>query len=174
MTDISEQKRIEERLRLAQKKLRAMASEIVMADERSRQHFATDLHDTVVQTLGAAKLRAELIQDQIPQGAQPIFTELQDMLSQSVTQARLIMAELSPPVLYELGFVPALEWLSEQIETQHKMKLISNPANVVQTLAHEIQVLLFQATRELLMNIVKHAKADRAEVKVSGKKIKSV
>ena len=63
ITDISEQKRIEDRLRLAQKKLRAMASEIVMADERSRQHFATDLHDTVVQTLGAAKLRAQLIQE---------------------------------------------------------------------------------------------------------------
>ncbi len=29
-----------------------MAAEIVLADERSRQHFANDLHDTVVQTMG--------------------------------------------------------------------------------------------------------------------------
>lgn len=55
MTDITAQKKTEQRLRKAQKNLRAMASEIVMADERSRQHFATDLHDTVVQTMGAAK-----------------------------------------------------------------------------------------------------------------------
>ena len=69
MTDISEQKRTEERLRLARKQLRAMASEIIIADERSRQHFAADLHDTVIQTIGAAKMRSQLIQDDIPEKA---------------------------------------------------------------------------------------------------------
>ena len=94
------------------------------------------------------------------------------MLSQSVTQARLIMSEMSPPVLYELGFVPALEWLTEQIETQHGIAIDFKSSNGAQPLVHEIQVLLFQATRELLMNVVKHAKAGSATVKVSGNKNK--
>lgn len=169
MTDITSEKRIEDRLLSAQKKLRAMASEIVLADERSRQHFATDLHDTVVQTLGAAKLRAEIIRDEITREAQPSFMELQDLLSQSITQARSIMTEMSPPVLYELGFVPALEWLTEQIERRHGIT-IDFRVSCDEPLTHEIQVLLFQAVRELLMNTVKHAKADRASVKVSGNK----
>lgn len=167
ITDISSHVRIEERLRSTQKKLRAMASEIVLSDERSRQHFATDLHDTVVQTLGAAKLRAQLIEAQIPREAKAHFADLQDMLSQSITQARLIMAEMSPPVLYELGFVPALEWLTEQVQNQHNIE-IDFQARSVPPLVHEIQVLLFQATRELLMNVVKHARARSALVKVSG------
>ncbi len=172
MTDISQQKKTEQRLRSAQKNLRAMAMEIVLADERSRQQFATDLHDTVVQTMGAAKLRSQLIQYKIPQDVMHLYSEMQDYISQSITQARLIMTEMSPPVLYELGFIPALEWLTEQIGT-HNISIEFQEKNIP-PLVHEIQVLLFQCTRELLMNIVKHAKTKAAAVKLSlnGSKLK--
>lgn len=166
LNEIEERKRVEQRLRSAQKKLRAMASEIVLSDERSRQRFATDLHDTVVQTLGAAKLRSQLIQDKIPKEVMSIYSEMQDFLSQSITQSRSIMAEMSPPVLHELGFAPALEWLTEQIGKQHGI-LIKFQTKYVAQMVHEIQVMLFQSTRELLMNVVKHASAKAVAVKVS-------
>ena len=82
------------------------------------------------------------------------------------------MAEMSPPVLNELGFIPALEWLTEQIQNQHGINIEFNAADGFTPLQHEIQVLLFQATRELLMNVVKHAGADKAIVKVSANKQK--
>ncbi len=169
MTDITSQKRIEERLRSAQNKLRAMASEIVLADERSRQHLATELHDTVLQTLGAAKMRSELLNQYIPEEGAAHYSELQNLLRKSIAQSRLIMSEMSPPVLYELGFVPALEWLTEQMKSQHDLAVnFETTEKGPQQLAHEVRVLLFQATRELLMNVAKHAKADSAVVKLSG------
>lgn len=166
MREIDERKRSQETLRAAQKKLRAMASEIVLADERTRQHFATDLHDSVVQTMGAAKLRSHLIEDKVSKEAQADFTELQKLISQSITQARLIMSEMSPPVLYELGFEPALEWLTEQIGSQYGVSVVFKAKSDPQMI-HEIHVMLFQATRELLMNVVKHANAKSMAVKVS-------
>lgn len=166
MIDITGQKRTEERLRSAQKKLRAMASEIVLADERSRQHLATDLHDTVVQTLGAAKLRSEVLREYISEGGVGFYTDMQNMILQSIAQARMIMTEMSPPILYELGFVPALEWLTEQTSKQNNLS-IDFEASGTPLLLHEIQVLLFQAARELLMNIVKHSGAKSAAVKIS-------
>ncbi len=174
MTDITEQKKTEERLRSAQKKLRAMASEIVLADERSRQHLATELHDTVLQTLGAAKMRSEILLQLIPEDGIWYHTELQNMLLKSITQARMIMTEMSPPVLYELGFIPALEWLSEHMELQHGIAVKFESKVDAGPLPREIQVLLFQATRELLMNVVKHAKAKNALVKASpaGEKVR--
>jgi PAS domain S-box-containing protein len=167
ITEIEERKRTEKNLRLAQKNLRAMASEVIFAEERSRQHFATDLHDTVVQTLGAAKLRGQLIQDQIPRDAQPVFTEMQDMLSESIIQSRQIMSEMSPPVLYELGFIPALEWLADQVGSHNNIN-IRLKGNCAVALNHDVQVLLFQAVRELLLNVVKHAQAKEALVAVTG------
>ncbi len=168
MTDISRQIQIEDRLRAARKNLRAMASESVMADERSRQQLATELHDTVVQTLGAAKLRSQLIQTQIPPKAMPIFAEMQDMLSQSITQARQIMSEMSPPVLNELGIKNALEWLTEQVDGQQGINMTFKSSYNGSPPDREIEVLLFQAARELLMNIVKHADAKNAVLKFSG------
>lgn len=169
LAEIHERKLSEKRLRSAQRNLRAMAAEIVLAEERSRQNFATDLHDTVVQTLGAAKLRTELLRDHVvPDGSQ-YLDELRNMLSRSITEARLIMAEMSPPVLYELGFSPAVEWLAEQISAQHDLD-ISVEAWDHEPSMHEVQVLLFQAARELLMNVVKHAKAEKAIVSIRGDK----
>jgi PAS domain S-box-containing protein len=169
LEEIHERKLSEKRLRSAQKNLRAMAAEIVLAEERSRQNFATDLHDTVVQTLGAAKLRTELLREYIPEEGSRYLNELRNMLSQSISEARLIMAEMSPPVLYELGFNPAIEWLAEQISSQHDLD-IDVVADDHEPSMHEVQVLLFQAARELLMNIVKHANAGKVLVSIKGDK----
>lgn len=167
LAEIQERKLSEKRLRAAQKNLRAMAAEIVLAEERSRQNFATDLHDTVVQTLGAAKLRTEFLREYVPAEGLRYLDELRNMLSQSITEARLIMAELSPPVLYELGFNPAIQWLAERISSQHDID-IDVETEDQEPSRHEVQVLLFQAARELLMNVVKHANARKALVSVKG------
>ena len=172
LSEIAQRKRTEAKLLSAQKNLRAMASEVVLAEERSRQIFATDLHDTVVQTLGAAKLRAQLIEDQIPEKARPTFSDLQAMISESILQSRSIMAEMSPPVLNELGIASALEWLTDKIGTRYgmnmKFKGSKNFENTV-SLSRDIEVLLFQATRELLMNVVKHSNAKTVDVKLSSR-----
>jgi signal transduction histidine kinase len=167
LAEIEERKRTEKKLLSTQKDLRAMISEIVHTEERSRQHFATDLHDSVVQTLAAAKLRSQLIQDQISKNLQPIFIELQNLISESIIQTRSIMTELSPPILSEFGLMPALEWLTEQIGSKNRLDIKFENRSEALSLSHEIEVLLFQATRELLMNVVKHAKAESATVKFS-------
>lgn len=167
LAEIQERKLSEKRLRLAQKNLRAMAAEIVLAEERSRQNFATDLHDTVVQTLGAAKLKTEFLREFVPEKGSKYLNELRNMLSQSISEARLIMAEMSPPVLYELGFNPAIEWLAEQISSQHDLDIVVVADDHGPSM-HEVQVLLFQAARELLMNIVKHANAGKVLVSIKG------
>lgn|GEM_PF-1052282 len=169
LMEIAERKKTEERLRSAQKELRAMASEIVLAEERSRQHFAAELHDTVVQTLSAAKLRGQFIQDEIPASASRVFADLQEMISRSIAQSRQIMAELSPPVLNELGFVPALEWLAGQASKQHGIEIDFRAEKDMEISHQEIRIMLFQAVRELLVNIVKHSRADRAMVRITGK-----
>lgn len=165
LAEIAERKRTEEILRAAQENLRRMTADIIIAEEKARQKLATTLHDTVVQTMGAAKLRSQLIQDDIPEKAGPVFSQMQNLISESITQARSIMAEMIPPVLNELGLVPALEWLAEQFESRHGIKVNfrsdaeSAPPN------REVQVLMFQATQELLNNTLKHARADRVTVR---------
>jgi signal transduction histidine kinase len=77
------------------------------------------------------------------------------------------MSEMSPPVLYELGFVTAIEWLSEQIQSQHNLEISCQANDNFKPLSHEVQIVLFQATRELLLNVVKHAKAKKVVVSIT-------
>lgn len=164
--EIEGRKLSESNLRTSQKNLRAMVSEVAITEERSRQHFATDLHDSVVQTLAAAKLRSQLIQREIPKKIKPIFTELQNLLSEGIIQARSIMAELSPPVLNELGFLQALEWIAEQMGKKHNLAIDYECRIQSASLPREIEIMLFQATRELLMNVVKHSQTQNASLKI--------
>jgi len=68
----------------------------------------------------------------------------------------------------EFGLIAALEWLCDQTEKKHGIPVHFESEAKLNLLPHEIQVLLFESARELLSNVVKHAKAKRARVSLSG------
>jgi signal transduction histidine kinase len=74
------------------------------------------------------------------------------------------MFELSPPILHELGFAPAAEWLTEQVREQHGLAAFFADDGLDKPLNEDARVLLFRAVQELLMNVVKHADAERVKV----------
>ena len=92
--------------------------------------------------------------------------EIQSMLDQIIADTRSLIFEISPPVLYELGFVPAVEWLTEQIRERHGLKIEVVDDHLPKVIDEPVRVLLFQAVRELLVNIIKHARAGSAVVAI--------
>jgi hypothetical protein len=86
------------------------------------------------------------------------------LINQAITQTRSLMTDLSPSVLYELGLTEALEWLGEQIQDQHGLKVIVKNDPKIRNIDKDLQVFLFRSTRELLLNAVKHARAKEAYI----------
>jgi signal transduction histidine kinase len=74
--------------------------------------------------------------------------------------------DLSPPILYQLGFEAALEWLTEQTSEQYGIMVAFEDDEQEKELSDDIKILLFQAVRELLTNVVKHARAQNAKVSI--------
>jgi glucose-6-phosphate-specific signal transduction histidine kinase len=73
--------------------------------------------------------------------------------------------ELSNPILYELGLEAAIEqWLTEHIAEKHGIKCSFNSDIRTAELNQKISIVLFQAVRELPINMAKHAKASTVEV----------
>lgn len=169
IVDISARKKAEEEMRSAHERLRAIASEMIHTEARERQHIATVLHDTVAQTLAAAKLRFESAQEHVSSKGLKLMAEARELIAESIRQTRSIMSELSPPILYELGFIPALESLIEQVKIEHGIHIKFDNTGDFDRLASDIEVLLYTSTREIIMNIVKHAKSNNAKVAVSEK-----
>lgn len=167
--DITERKRTEEKIREYQDELRALSSELSLAEERERKRLAAALHDSVGQTLAISKLRlGELGQLLMTGESKKLLHELRDIFEKGIRQLRTLTFELSPPILYELGLEAALEWLGEQFEQQHGVKFhFESDDAPLKDMNQTARVLLFQSVRELLLNVGKHAKAQHVNVSIS-------
>jgi len=158
------QNEISER-KTAQEKLRYLAKELTLAEERLRRRIATDVHDHIGQNLAISKIKLESLRETT---SSPELTasleEICQLIAQIIESSRSLTFELSPPVLYELGFEAAVEWLVRHARQKHGLSTDFKSDGRPKPLSDDIRVLLFQAVRELLVNVAKHAQARNATV----------
>jgi PAS domain S-box-containing protein len=154
-------------LRKRSDQLRALASELTLAEQRERQRLAHVLHDGLQQLLVGARFRLAVIERSGSKAAQRLAAEVNDLLLESIETSRSLTAELSPPILMEGGLVPALEWLAHWQEKKHGLAMSLQAHGDIGAMEEDLTVFLFQATRELLFNVVKHAGVKTARVQVA-------
>ena len=156
--------------------LHLVASELTLTEQRERQRLAQILHDGLQQILVAAKYRLALLKQVDHEDARSAAAEMGALMDDAIRTSRSLTAELSPPILHEGGIVPALEWLARWMRDNHGLDLKLEVGSPVGTIDEEVMILLFQATRELLLNVVKHAgvREARAEVVREGSRIQIV
>ena len=149
-----------------QERLKAMASQLSRVQELERRKLSKRLHDSISQSLAVAKLNLHLSTQSVTDSElagklDGVSEELGAIMEESYS----LMLELSSPILYELGLVSALKALLESrfLEDQGiKCKLSACEERL--GLGRDLRVTLYQAVRELLVNSVKHAKAENVEV----------
>ncbi len=162
--------RLIRKLSFHQHQLRALSAQILLTEETERRRFARDLHDRIGQNLAVTKIRLDGMAACSSDKTQRIEArKLSTLLGQLIEEARTLTFELSPPMLYELGLCAALEWLIETFQEQHALQINCVCIEVPKEEDTTFSVMVFQIIRELLTNIVKHAKADRVEMKISKK-----
>jgi signal transduction histidine kinase len=81
-----------------------------------------------------------------------------------IRYTRSLTFELSPPILYDLGFQAAIEWLAELMQEQHGIAIEVQADRDPKPLDDESRILLFHGVRELLANVIKLGKASRVGV----------
>jgi PAS domain S-box-containing protein len=181
--DITERKRIEEDLKsltleldsrvsqrthaltVSQGRLRGLARQLSLAEERVRRSLATELHDYLGQLLVVCRLKLSHAKQGTPEQRDQQLQDTDRLLNDALTYTRSLVAQLSPPVLREFGLIMGLTWLAEQMKPHglHVGMTLNVPAV---NLSEEHAILVFQSVRELLMNIVKHAGTTHATLTV--------
>ena len=164
--DITERKRAEEKLNIYQDQLRSLASQLSLVEEKERRRIAIDLHDHISQTLALCKIKLGTLQKSASSNLTNPLEEIRNLIEQSIQYTRSLTFELSPPILYELGFEAAVEWLGEQILKKHGILFYFKDDRKPKPIGNETRIILFQVMRELLMNIAKHAHADKASISI--------
>lgn len=162
IVDITAHKSSEEALAAHREALRNLASEISQTQEKERRQIADDLHDQIGQNLILAKMKLGELSAQVPVQYTSSVEQVRTLLDQSIKDARSLIRDLCPQVLYELGLEAALDWLVEQTQEKYGLRCVAEITPLQKSVREDRRVILFQAARELLVNVAKHARATQA------------
>jgi PAS domain S-box-containing protein len=165
--DITPRKEAQTQILAYQQQLRALTAQVSSAEERERRRLAADLHDHIGQTLAVAKMKLGRVRRDMadsPGGAR--IGEVYALIDRMIQDTRSLAFQLSPPLLHELGFFEAVEWLAEQYRAEHGLAIAVRNEGGPLPLGSDLAGMLFRGVRELLINVVKHARAKQAEVTI--------
>ena len=148
--------------------LRALANQLTLAEQRERRRIAYILHESIQQLLAGAKYSIELL---AKGGDADTQSQLADqacrVLDEAMQVSRSLTVELQPPVLYELGLIPALHRLQLEMKAKWKLSIEVSAEDQAEPTSDDLRIFLFEAVRELLLNVVKHAEVDAASVRLT-------
>ncbi len=161
------EQRVQERtaeLSESQRRLRALASQLNRAEQRERQRLATELHDHLQQLLALCKIKAGQGRRHAEGALSGLLKDIEDLLAETLTYTRGLVADLSPPVLRDHGLGAALQWLGEAMRKYDLEVSVAVQESSHRRLSPDQAALLFQSVRELLINCAKHAGTGQAWV----------
>jgi len=168
LKDITERRKAEEALSKSESQLRAVSLELSFIEERERKRLALYLHDEIGQSLVLLRMKfGSLTGIWGSKSRKQDIQQIRDLLEKVIDQTRALTFELSPPVLYQLGLEAAIEWAAERISQDYGIEFKFNDDGMIKPLSADIKALMFRCVRELMMNIVKHAKARKMTVSLT-------
>ena len=176
--DITERKRAQDALREKDAALRVSDQEIqnlvgrlIAAQEVERARIARDLHDDTSQQLAGLAIALSGLKRQV--GALPGVEHLQETVSslQQRTNAlaetvRHLSHDLHPSVLEHAGLVVALNTYCAEVEGQHPVTVTFSSEGDFMSIDPEAALCLYRIVQEALRNVVAHAGARHAAVRL--------
>lgn len=164
-TKMEQRKQIEADLLEYHQKLENMTVELSMAEERERCRIAGELHDHVGQRLILGKIKLDALATKLASSdVSPEIESIDELIDQSIQDIRSLTFQLRPPLLASAGFEAALHWLAEEFRENFGVNIAIHGNLDPGQLQYEVRSTLFQMVRELLLNVIKHAKTTSAKV----------
>jgi signal transduction histidine kinase len=153
----------------AEEKIRTLATELAVAEQEERHRISQILHDDLQQRLFAIKAQLHFLNDpsgnnQLSPAAFKELDQIHNALSETIAITRNLSIDLSPTILHGEGLTEAMTWLASRMQEQHGLQVDLQITEDLPNLDTQTRVHLFQAVRELLFNVVKHAATSEATV----------
>lgn len=163
--DVTARLAAEQALQDAMQRLRVLSGRLLDVQEAERRNVARELHDETGQSLTAIKIILQTVQRQHPElhGA---LTDVVAAADRTLEQVRELSRGLWPSQLDDLGLAAALRGMVTRLSRHGHTEITLNAPEQLPFLPPAVAATCFRVTQEALTNIVRHAEADTATVRL--------
>jgi PAS domain S-box-containing protein len=161
---IAENELMEERVA----RQREITDAVLEAHEKERASIGKELHDNLNQILGAAKLYIELAKtDDESRGM--CLEKSSGYIMKVIEEIRKISKTMAIPSPHLMGLIESINNLVDDLIVIHPVKIEFHEKGIVENMLDErLQLDIFRIVQEQLNNILKHSKATRATINLTG------
>ena len=158
--DVTKERKMEENLRF-------YIEQVTGAQEEERKRIARELHDETTQQLVALSHQLEDFSrnnERLSPDDIGLLGKWRRQLEDTMQGLRWFIRELRPPVIDDLGLLPAAQWLAGEFKSESGMKVDLRVVGNERRFSPEVELLLFRMVQEALANVRRHAEALTVEV----------
>jgi signal transduction histidine kinase len=153
----------------AREALQELSARLVQAQEEERRSIARELHDEVGQSLtGVLVEMANLSMLIRTQSAplEPKAAEIKKLVEDSIVVVRNMALLLRPPMLDDLGLLPALQWQAREITRRCGIRVKIAAERIPESLPDNLKTAIYRIVQEALHNAMRHAEARTVRVSI--------
>lgn len=173
--DVTERKRSAENLLKSYENLRALSARLQFVREEERIRIAREIHDVLGQALTGLTMDVWWLLKTISDRTSALdrkrllnrLESMSTLISDTIPSVRKLATELRPGVLDDLGLVAALEWQAREFQTRTGIECRCAISVDNLDLAPDRSTAVFRIFQEVLTNVVRHAEADRLDIKLN-------
>ena len=166
--EINERLRAEKDLKQSQEQLRDLAAHLQSIREEERTEIAREIHDELGQALTAIDFDIAAMEEALMPRLDPVveqrLTRVKSLLSDVDERVSAMALNLRPPMLDDLGLIPALRWYVGRYVDRVDVKVDLEASGLSERLPQETETVLYRIVQEALTNVAKHAQASRVSI----------
>jgi signal transduction histidine kinase len=147
------------RLAARTQQLERLSVRMLRQHEEERRRIALELHDETAQAFAAVKLQLGVLRESVEPALAPRMDRVLELVDTGMRSIRSVTRDLRPPLLDELGLLPALRALVEGFGERSGIAMSFAAPDALPPLSKEAELALFRALQEALSNVARHAGA---------------
>jgi len=171
VTDISERKKAEEELRLHRDQLAELSRRLLNVHETEQYAIGRELHDQIGQMLTALRLTLNILHELPAEQAAKKLAGAQELVDELLNRVSRLTLELRPPMLDDLGLLPALLWRINHYQEQTGIEVTFKHLGLEgKRLNSEVETAAYRIIQEALTNVARHADGKHVNLQIQVRK----
>jgi PAS domain S-box-containing protein len=160
-------RRLFEEVRAGHERLKVLSQRLIEVQEDERRHIARELHDEIGQQLTGLKLLLDSIDGRPAEVVLERLAEAHLLIDDLIRRVRHLSLDLRPPMLDDLGLLPALLWLFDRYTVQTGVRVNFEHKGLEERVSEKLETAAYRIVQEALTNVARHAAVSEVTVRAS-------